>query len=150
MDLIAQAETAQDIAAGLNKFLDPVPEYSTEITALIAECFATSSALRELTAAIGDPRFNRQYHEVKEDISMTIRSLDYTFEDVRHLFGGLGRTNHVSQASAYRSVWTDITVHFQGESGNSLCRRLEYYKRFLFLLTCVIERLKITAYLMDH
>ncbi|KAL8785318.1 MAG: hypothetical protein Q9195_008687 [Heterodermia aff. obscurata] len=60
MDLLAQAETAQDVAAGLNRFLDPVPEYSTEITALISECFAISSALRELQTAIGDSRYNSQ------------------------------------------------------------------------------------------
>ena len=141
MALLAQAETAQDIAAGLNRFLDPVPEYSTEITALISECFAISSAIRELRTAIGDSRFNRQYLEVQDDINVTLRSLDYTFEDVRRMFGGLGSAHHLSPASAYRSVWTEMTVHFQDESGNSLCRRLEYYRRFLLMLTCVVERL---------
>ena len=140
MALLAQAETAQDIAAGLNRFLDPVPEYSTEITALISECFAISSAIRELRTAIGDSRFNRQYLEVQYDINVTLRSLDYTFEDVRRMFGGLGSAHHLSQGSAFRSVWRDITVHFQEESSNSLCRRLEYYRLFLLMLTSVVER----------
>lgn len=138
--MIAHAETAQDIAAGLNKFLDPVPEHSTEITALISECFAISSALRELTTAIGDSRFNRRYHEVADDITVTLRSLEYTFEDVRRLFGGLGRADHFSEAAAYRAVWTEITMWFQEESNNLLCRRLEYYRRFLLMLTSFIER----------
>ena len=142
--LLANAETAQDIAAGLNKFLDPVPEYSTEITALISECFAISSALRELTTAIGDQRYSRHLHLISEDLDVTISSLENTFDDVHRLFGGFGRINHISRGSSYRSVWTDITVHFQEESGNSLCRRLEYYRRFLLMLTCDIRRLVLS------
>lgn len=141
MDPVAQAETAQRIAAGLNNFLDPVAEYSTEITALISECFAISSTLRVLTTAIADSRSNRHYYEVKEDINVTLQSLDYTFDDVLQLFEGLGSANHFSYGSAYRSVWSDITGHFEEESGNSLGRRLGYYRRFIVILTSVVERL---------
>ena len=141
MAFLAQAESAQDVAAGLNRFLDPVPEYSTEITALISECFAISSAIRELRTAIGDSRYNRQYLEVQYDINVTLRSLDYTFDDILRMFGGLGSAHHLSQASAYLSVWTDITVHFQNESSISLCRRLEDYRRFLHMLAMIVERL---------
>lgn len=135
--LVARAEAAQDIAAGLNKFLGSVPNYSTEITALISECFAISSSLRELNTAIGDSRYNRGYHEISEDLTITLQSLEYTFHDVRRLFGDLGRAEYISQSAAYRSVWEDITTHFMGESGNSLCRRLEFYRRFLLVLVCV-------------
>ena len=141
MAFLAQAEAAQDIAAGLSKFLDPVPEYSTEITALISECFAISSAIRELRTAIGDSRFNRQYLEVQYEINVTLRSLDYTFDDVRRMFGGVGSAHHLSHGSAYRSVWTDISIHFQDESNTSLYRRLEYYREFLLMLTCIVKRL---------
>ena len=75
--LIAHAETAQDIAAGLNRFLDPVPESSTEITALISECFAISSVLRELSTAIGDPRYSWNFHTISEDLEVTLNSLKY-------------------------------------------------------------------------
>ena len=139
--LVAYAETAQDIAAGLDKFLGPVPDYATEITALISECFAISSALRELSTAIGDSRHNRRYHQISEDIRITLQSLEYTFNDVRSLFGGLGRGFHIPQSTAYRSVWREITVHFVEESGSSLCRRLETYRRFLLVLVCVVEGL---------
>ncbi|KAG7001995.1 hypothetical protein G7Y79_00030g065280 [Physcia stellaris] len=128
MALIAHAETAQDIAAGLNKFLDSVPEHSTEITALISECFAISSALRELTTAIGDSRFNRRYHEVADDITVTLRSLEYTFEDVRRLFGGLGRADHFSEAAAYRAVWTEITMWFQEEKCLLILMTSEFFE----------------------
>ena len=73
--LIANAETAQDIAAALNNFLDPVPEYSTEITALISECFAISSVLRQLSTATADPRYIRNHHLISEDLDVTLRSL---------------------------------------------------------------------------
>ncbi|MCJ1466592.1 hypothetical protein MMC07_005212 [Pseudocyphellaria aurata] len=138
MDLIATAETAQDIAAGLNKFLEPVSESSTEITGLIAECFGISSTLRELSDAVGDLRQNRRYLSISEDVRMVLLSLNYTFDDVRHLFGGLARTNHITLSSGYRQVWRDIETFFQGESRNTLGVRLEYYKTFLVHLVCII------------
>ena len=137
--LVATAETAQDIAAGLHKFLGPVSDYSTEITALISACYALSSALRGLNTAIGDSRFNVRYHQISEDLRITLLSLEYTFNDVKHLFGGLGRPTHISQSAAYRSVWWEIATQFERESGNSLWRRLEYYQRFLLVLACIVE-----------
>lgn len=139
--LVARAEAAQNIAAGLDKFLGLVPNYLTEITALISECFAVSSALRGLNTAIGDSRYNSGYHEISEDLTITLQSLDYTFHDVRRLFGHLGRVEYVSQSAAYRSVWQEITTHFMEESGNSLCRRLYFYRRFLLVLVYVAEGL---------
>jgi hypothetical protein len=132
--LIAVAESAQDVASGLHKFLDGVPESATEITGLIAECFAISSALRELSTAIGDYRFNRRYELIAEDVRTVRLSLDYTFEDVLKLFGGLGR-------STYRQVWRDLDLHFQTESRNSLLTRLAYYRNFLMGLARIIAGL---------
>ena len=138
MALIATAESAQDIAAGLNKFLDPVSESSTEITSAIAECFAISSALRELDEAVGDFRQNRSYTSISDEVRAVLLSLEYTFEDVNHLFGGLSRTIHLSQSSAYRQVWREIENFFLKESRNTLSLRLEYYKRFLQDLICFL------------
>lgn len=138
MDLIASAESAQDVAAGLHRFLEPVPESSTEITGLIAECFGVSAALRELGDVIEDARQNRRYATISEDVQLVLRSLDYTFQDVNHLFGGLTRTNHIAQRSGYRQVWRDIEDHFQAESRNTPSMRLEYYKKFLQDLICIM------------
>ena len=139
--LVATAETAQDIAAVLDEFLGPVSDYSTEITALISACYALSSALRGLSTAIGDSRFNVRYHRISEDLHITLLSLEYTFNDIKRLFGGLGRPTHISQSAAYRSVWREIATHFERESGNSLWRRLEYYQSFLLVLACIVEGL---------
>lgn len=131
MALIATAETAQDVASGFNKFLEPVSESSTEITALIGECFSVSSALRELSRAVEDARYTRRYATITEDIRLVLLSLDYTFNDVHRLFGLLGRTTYITVSEGYRQVWREIETKFQSESRNSLCGRLVYYRRFI-------------------
>lgn len=138
MALIAVAESAQDIAVGFNKFLDPVPEFSTEITGLISECYAISSALRELNTAKDDPQYYREYDIIYTDVSTVRTSLDYTFRDVFRLFGGLGRPTHISNRTAYYQVWIEIDDFFYDESHSSLCRRLEYNRQFLQELTCIL------------
>ncbi|KAL8937000.1 MAG: hypothetical protein Q9211_003904 [Gyalolechia sp. 1 TL-2023] len=137
MALIAVAEKAQDVAAGFNKFLDQVPEFSTEITGLISECFAISSALRELNTAIQDPRYEYDYAYVARDVSIVRQSLDYTFSDVVLLFGGLGRPlSHVSKRMLFTQVWREISDHFYRESNSSLCKRLEYNRLYLQDISC--------------
>ncbi|KAL8743203.1 MAG: hypothetical protein Q9190_004421 [Brigantiaea leucoxantha] len=96
MALVALAESARDVAICLDKFLEHLPENSTEITALISECYAISSALRELSTAKDDPLYYRGYLEITQDVNVVLRSLDYTFHDVHRLFGGLGRTSHLT------------------------------------------------------
>ncbi|KAL8966947.1 MAG: hypothetical protein Q9197_005699 [Variospora fuerteventurae] len=118
MALIALAEEAQDIAAGFNKFLEPVPEISTEITGLISECYAISSALRELNTAKEDPRYAYDYDYVSRDVLIARQSLKYTFHDVFRLFGGLGRPSYISNRTAYYQVWRDIEDHFYQEASS--------------------------------
>ncbi|KAI4087150.1 MAG: hypothetical protein LQ344_006992 [Seirophora lacunosa] len=136
MALIAVAEKAQDIAAGFNTFLDPVPEISTEITGLISECYAISSALRELNTAKEDPRYVYEYDYVARDVNTARQSLEYTFHDVFRLLGGLGRPSYISQRTAYYQVWREIDDHFYHESNFSLCKRLEYYRLYLAEISC--------------
>ena len=124
--LIAVAETAQDIAAALDKFLDPVDDQSAEITALMAEFLSTSSALRELDKTIGPFPHHRRYPDISHDLTTVKDSLTYTFRDVQRLFGRLGRVAVVPRAE-YSYVWGDLCDHFRAESGNTLQRRLEIY-----------------------
>lgn len=139
MALIAVAEKAQDIAAGFNKFLDPVPEISTEITGLISECYAISSALRELNNAREDPRYSYDYDFISRDVFTVRQSLDYTFSDVFRLFGGLGRPlSHISNRTLYNQVWREIDDHFYRESHSSLIKRLEYNRLYLQEVTCIL------------
>ncbi|KAL8716252.1 MAG: hypothetical protein Q9220_000157 [cf. Caloplaca sp. 1 TL-2023] len=136
--LIAVAESAQDIASGFNKFLDPVPEISTEITALISECYAISSALRELNTARDDQRFYREYEFVRQDVAAIRESLHYTFHDVHRLFAGLGRASAISKRTLYHQVWREIEEFFYQESRESLCLRLEHNRLFVTDLVCIL------------
>lgn len=138
MGLIALAESAQDIASGFNKFLQPLPEFSTEITALISECYAISSALRELNNAKEDPRYNQDFDYIYNDVALVEETLDYTFKDVTRLFGGLGRPTHISRRTAFNQVWGEIDDFFYQESHASLCKRLEASRLFLTELTCLL------------
>lgn len=135
MNLVATAELAEDVAAGLDKFLIPVEERSSEITRLISECFAISSVLRDIAAAIRDIRHINDYSSISYDLQVTVASIEYTFDDVRRFCGRIVRTSR----SAYRDVWKSIEMFFMGESRNSLLDRLAYYKRFLEDLRLILE-----------
>ena len=125
--LIAVAEKAQDISAALDKFLGPLDDQSAEITALMAECLATSSALRKLDREIGHfPPHHPHYPEISYNLTTVKDSLDYTFTDVKRLIGGLARVAVVPYAE-YGYVWQELCEFFFEESGNPLRRRLEIY-----------------------
>lgn len=138
MYLLASAERAEDIASVFNKFLDPVPNHSAEITGLMSVCFALSSALRELAQATSDPRWQTGQFQIKDDLQTLLRSLDYTFNDVHRLFGGLGRTTSISPSAGYRQVWREVESHFREESNNTLSGRLRLYGIFLDDMICII------------
>ena len=136
--LIAVAETAEDVGAGLNKLLDPVADAAAEITALIAQCFLISSALRNLGEAVEDYEYHRRYAGIRHDIVIVRESLVYTFRDVQRLFGAdLGRVAIVTGAQ-YRQLWRDLTEHFRAQSNNTLKRRLQIYHDCLEGLRCIL------------
>ena len=137
--LIAKAETAQDIAAAFNKFLEPVSDSSTEITGLISELFAISSSARELSNACSDPRYRGRKILVEEDTRTVLLSIEYTFNDINRLFGGLDRPIYITKREAYRGVWKTIITHFEDESTDPLIQRLESYRRFLLDLAEIIQ-----------
>ena len=136
--LIAEAENAQDIAEAFTRFLDPARGWAAEITGLIAELYAISSALRDLNSTAAEPRYYRDYNLIREDVRLILYSLNYTFEDVFRLLGRLDRLS-------YGQVWLEIMEFFQLESGNTLCRRLELYKIFLQDLSRVLEGLALSS-----
>ena len=137
--LTANSETAQDIAAAFMKFQDPVFEHATEITALISELFAISSALLELKTAHNDTLHYRRRGMIENEQRTALMSLQYTFKDVQRLFGGLARPVYNSAREAYQAVWQNIQDHFLDEGGFTLVRRFEYYRMFLIDITAIIE-----------
>ena len=139
MELIAAAESVQKIASVFNKFLDPVAAADTEVTAIIAECFAISSALRELRTAIRDPQYSARYNLIAQDIENILRSLQFTLNDINRFLGILGDQGFISKSEAYRFVWRKINDFFLDEANYSLCRRLEYYRIFSLGLANIIQ-----------
>lgn len=139
MSLIARAESAEELASALRTFRDVIPESAAEITALITELFAVSTALRELFVLHNDPRYEHRYPDIADDVLLTLHSFDYTFDDFRTRLGGLDRPSHLSNAIVHRRVWRNILEHFQRESGNSLSRRLEICRAFLLELSSELE-----------
>ena len=140
--LTAVAQAAQDVAAGLNKFLGPVSGSEVDITALIAKCFEVSSCLRDLAKAVEGSRRRSTYDEVSEGIHDVAHSLDHTFKDVHQIVGegfADAKKAKLSQTTAFRKVWKNIIDHFQKESGNALVRRLEYCRRLLLDLTDILH-----------
>ena len=127
MELIAVAEECIDIAEALRRFLNPVDDESAEITALIAECYSVSSALRKLERTIGPfPHHHRYYIDISANLTTVKDSLKFTFDDVHRILGRLGRVAVVPRAE-YEYVWDDLCEYFYRESGNPLRRRLEIY-----------------------
>lgn len=131
--LIAVAEAAEDIGSGLSRFLDPVADHSADVSALIGQCFYTSSALRTFVKSIGEPRLPPRYPFIDEDLITVQSSLHYTFKDVQRIIGGLGRD--AISGAAYRRVWRELDDYFFNESGNTLERRLIIYRQFVDELT---------------
>ena len=142
MALIATAETTRDIASAFHKFFEPLAGYPDEMAALEAleaELFATSSALRELDKLAYDPMNDHRCRSISSDVDIVLRSLRCTYDDVHRIFGGLNARVYPPPAASFRAVWREITVYFYGESKNSLCQRLGYYRQFLVLLGDVVE-----------
>ena len=136
--LIAEAETAQDIAAAFNKFLEPVSEYGAEVTALIAELFGISSACRDLSMVVNDPRNQRRKDAIGDDYRTVMMSMEYTFNDINRFFGDIDRPIYFSKREAYRGVWRDIAIHCENENEAGLLERLIWYKDFLNYLKHVV------------
>ncbi|KAI9832926.1 MAG: hypothetical protein M1819_003956 [Sarea resinae] len=88
--LIAAAEGAQDIAAGFSKFLTPIPEAQTDITAIIGDLYIISSVLRQLSEALATFQYAGKASLITGDLDMAIPSLTMTIEDALDRFGDLG------------------------------------------------------------
>ncbi|KAK5008409.1 hypothetical protein LTR28_004014 [Elasticomyces elasticus] len=129
--LIRHAKNAEDVAAGLQVFLDRVPQHATDISAIISELFATSSAIRALHTASDDVRYARAFYTIRSDLDLVLCSLQYTLGTVRGIFARTG-------LASYRALWDGLNLFVQTE-GPSLCTRLEWYRVFLHDLFDVLR-----------
>jgi hypothetical protein len=140
--LLETARDAENVASGLQIFLDEVPSWATEISACIAEFFAISSALRHLDGALELPRYIPYHGRIARDASIVFPSLEYTMEDVRDMFSKTGVPDQVPGAfpelPKYRMLWEDLDVDMKNQ-GASLCPRLEMYRVFTLGLLDILR-----------
>ena len=139
--LQANSDSAQATAASLLEFQPHVGNVAaSDIAALASELYSISSVLLEFRAALTDPRHARRRGLVEEDKYVVLKSLEFTFRDVKRLLAGLSSGGATAAASLgvrivnrdkYRSVWQQIETHFRNESNNTLQTRITYYKKFL-------------------
>lgn len=140
MSLVAEAEKAEDIAAGFSKFLSALPDQATEVTALISELYAISSALRDLDTTVQSREYGLNVPLIEKDLELVRLSLAYTLKDVFDKFGDVDTGPNLPTIGAYRQIWKDIWIHFKTERRGTLCERLENYRRFILELGYVMKR----------
>ena len=131
MALTANSEAARALAHEILEFQEWVIDPESEISALAETFSSISAALSALKRAESDPGNVLGVGLIREDKRIILRSLEYTFSDVRRLFGGLRDPRYRTNTEAYNEVWLDIEDYFLEESNNALLDRLDYYYRFL-------------------
>lgn len=127
MALRTCADNAEYVATGFSMFRDPLPEYATEITGLIANLYVISSSFKTLEDLTKNRLYRRNLPGAWSDIELVRTSLKYTLEDIVDFFGDL----EVSPRVVYSRTWFDMCDFFRNESRDSLAMRLEKYKAFL-------------------
>lgn len=140
MTLLADVENARDVGASFDRFAAALPDHLMEITALVSELYAISSALCDLENNILSPQYTSRLTVILDDLDVVRLSLAITLKDASRLFGRLGDAGYPPTAGAYRQVWGDVCYHFRTESGYSLLVRLERYRKFLLELSCIMRR----------
>ncbi|KAL2003602.1 hypothetical protein VTN02DRAFT_3148 [Thermoascus thermophilus] len=130
MALRTSAVNAEDVAAGLRQFRDPLPEHSTEITGMIADLYAISTALNSLEELTSSRHYRHNLHLVQPDLDLVQASLKYTLEDVVDFFGDLDSRRTLTR-DVYKQTWIDLSTFFNNEIHYSLATRLGKYKLFL-------------------
>ena len=140
MALVGQAEAAHDAAAALHQFLEHVPDHDAELTALISELYAVSSALRGLSTTIVELQHTGAYGRISAEVGITLESMVHTFGDFNRLLGGFARYRHLSNRAAHGQVWDDIDEYFHVQSNCPFKKRLQYYKSYLLQMEHVIEQ----------
>ncbi|KAL2854847.1 hypothetical protein BJY01DRAFT_25402 [Aspergillus pseudoustus] len=138
MALSVTAGTAEEVAAGLRRFRDPLPEHATEITGLIADLYQISTSLKTLEDLSADRRYRLNIPFARPDLDLASASLQYTLDDVVDFFGHLEGPRALSR-DIHKRIWLSMGRFFMEESAETLDIRLAKYKVFLIELEDYIK-----------
>ncbi|KAL4882855.1 hypothetical protein BJY04DRAFT_186190 [Aspergillus karnatakaensis] len=130
MALSVSAGNAEEVAAGFQRFRDPLPEHATEITGIIGDLYTISRSLKSLEELSRHPVSGDIFKVARHDVDLVSASLQYTLDDVVDFFGYL-ESHASSKRSAYRKTWAAMSKFFVGESEETLTIRLSKYRTFL-------------------
>jgi len=125
-----------EVAAGLQLFLDHIPQRETDIYGCIQELLQISAELKELELEFVElqaeiPDFHQVFAGPIKDVHLNLRSLQYDLRNVRRMFGET-RQEKYSGERPYRRAWEDLDVYLtMKEGGYSLLPRLETSNIFL-------------------
>jgi len=141
--LLEYAKEAEDVASGLQVFLDEIPRYAKDITGDIAELFAISNALHVLNEGLELARYGRASGRILADLEIVLPSLGHTLDAVRHMFSKSKRNSRVHPGAfpgtpPYNIIWEDAMTDFKDE-GMALPMRLELYRIYLQALFDIIK-----------
>ena len=146
MTLIADAETAEDIADAFSKFKASVPEHAADITASISDLFAIGSGLRHIDTALNSAEYSRNYRLIDQDLELVCLSLRNTLEDIFGILGYIGNGSRILNDGMYRQTWKEIALFFIQNGQIPLRARLEKYRRFIWELAGIVKRFAIPSF----
>jgi hypothetical protein len=128
-ELVQVALEADEVAAGLQIFLDHIPQPDTEIDGCIEELMALATAFRELEDEF--PDYEMSSSRIAKDVDLNCRSLHFTLRHVRDMFG---ETRHLKYSGErpYRRAWDELGYRLiEIERSFGLYTRLETYSIFM-------------------
>lgn len=146
MTLIAQAESAEDVALALSKFIAPVADHAPDITASISELYAIRSALLDVDTALKSNEYHRNFRLIDEDLELVCLSLQDTVDNIFRILGEIGNGSFVLYDGMYRQTWKEITLFFRLNGRTTLRMRLETYRRFILELASVVQRFAFRSF----
>ena len=128
-----EAGTAEEVGSALYSFLNLLPDYSADISAVISHLFGISSVLQKLEVDLPKSRYHSSLDLVFDDVRVALESLSMTLIDVERHFERLGITAHPG-APAFKRVWREIQSAL-GDDAITFLDRLENFKDFFVGLT---------------
>ncbi|OJD39813.1 uncharacterized protein BKCO1_200083 [Diplodia corticola] len=130
--LLDLAKEAEDVASGLQAFIDALPGCERDFLAHISALFAVSAELRRLDELVTHRSFRRAAAQITAELDLLCPSLESTLETVKSdLFG-------VKVSANPRRAYERLRLHFEQE-GRSFSGRLVAYHDLTMGLSDVLQ-----------
>jgi hypothetical protein len=137
LNLLDRALEAEEVAGGLQIFLDHLPRRGTHISGNIGKIFVISSALRSLDADLASPMLAPGVARVAGDLRLVLRSFGLTVDSIKDMFSRARYAAHSGRA-AYGPAWEWFQMRMAHE-GPDLSYRMSMYNTFLNALGGIVR-----------